>query len=294
MKEKLLYDMTNSENALKSLSKFLNLGKKELFSFISIRADQNIDYNKIYEELILEFDIDIDKLCIDNIEVKSIHVTTGNDNGCSIREKGLLNLQQSLTQDTTLRKFLLKRIIRIDVESNLIYFKDNKLVLEDNTSDYKDNKNYVYKKLYKDYGINGFIFNNEPLKYEGNVANRPEFIYNLSKILKYGDLEKEWEIENKQCYIVEYKYSHEKLSWINLILNSEDKYEIECNREFYIKLWFIKQAIKVIIYDIMNFEKLEIISYLKLDENIPSQDIINIIDVTEERNNLKLKRLGYF
>ena len=290
MKEKLLYDMTNSENALKSLSKFLNLGKKELFSFISIRADQKIDYNKIYEELILEFDIDIDKLCIDNIEVKSIHVTTGNDNGCSIREKGSLNLQQSLKQNTPLRKFLLKRDIRIDVESNLIYFKDNKLVIVNDTSDYKGNKNYVYKKLYKDYGINGFIYNNKPLKYEGNVANRPEFIYNLSKIFKYGNLEKEWEKENKQCYIVEYKYPHEKLSWINLALNKEDKFEIEDNRKLYIKLWLIKQAIKVIIYDIMNFGKLEIISYLKLDENIPSQDIISIINTTKERNNLKLKR----
>lgn len=108
--------------------------------------------------------------------------------------------------------------------------------------------------------------------------------------MKYGNLEKEWEKENKQCYIVEYKYPHEKLSWINLALNKEDKFEIEDNRKLYIKLWLIKQAIKVIIYDIMNFGKLEIISYLKLDENIPSQDIISIINTTKERNNLKLKR----
>ena len=291
MKEKLLYDMTDAENAIESLSKFLNIGKIELFSFISIRADQDIiDYNKTYEELILEFDIDINELSIDNIEIKSIHVTTGDDNGYSIREKGLLNLQQSLKQNTPLRKFLLKRDIRIDVESNLIYFKDNKLVIVNDTSDYRGNKNYVYKKLYKDYGINGFIYNNEPLKYEGNVANRPEFIYNISKMLKCSNLEKEWERENKQCYTVEYKYPHEKLSWINLALNREDKYEIEDNRKLYIKLWLIKQAIKVIIYDIMYFGKLEIISYLKLDENIPSQDIISIINTTKERNNLKLKR----
>ena len=150
MKEKLLYDMTDAENAIESLSKFLNIGKIELFSFISIRADQDIiDYNKTYEELILEFDIDINELSIDNIEIKSIHVTTGDDNGYSIREKGLLNLQQSLKQNTPLRKFLLRRDIRIDVESNLIYFKDNKLVIVNDTSDYKGNKNYVYKKLYK-------------------------------------------------------------------------------------------------------------------------------------------------
>ena len=86
MEEKWLYDMTDAENAMKSLSKFLNIVKRELFRFMFTRANGDIDYRKFYEELIEEFDIDIDKLSIDNIEIKSIHVTTGNDSGNSIKE----------------------------------------------------------------------------------------------------------------------------------------------------------------------------------------------------------------
>ena len=144
MKEKWLYDMTDAENAMKSLSKFLNIGKRELFRFIFTRTNEEIDYDKFYEELIEEFEIEIDKVSIDNIEIKSIHVTTGSDNGYSIREKGLLNLQEVLIQDTPLRNFLLKRDIRIDVENKLVYFRDQKLLIVDDTSGHEDNKNYVF------------------------------------------------------------------------------------------------------------------------------------------------------
>ncbi|MBS5985278.1 hypothetical protein [Clostridium sp.] len=288
MKEKWLYDMTDAENAMKSLSKFLNIGKRELFRFMFTRANEDIiDYDKFYEELIEEFDIDIDKLSIDNIEIKSIHVTTGSDNGYSIKEKGLLNLQEALTQDTPLRNFLLKRDIRIDVENKLLYFRDKKLLIVDDTSGHKDNKNYVYNKLYKDCEVNGFACDEAPLEYGGDVANRPEFFYNLGIMLRYRTLEEEWKMENRQCYIVEYKYPHEKLAWFTLILNNEDEDEIEEDRECYVKAWLIRQSMTVLVYDIKRWGKPEIISYLKLSENIPSHDIINVIDATEERDSLR-------
>lgn len=283
MKEKWLYDMTDAENTMKSLSKFLNIGKRKLFRFMYTRANEYIDYDKFYEELIEEFDIDIDKLYIDNVYIKSIHVTTGNDNGHSIKEKGLLNLQEALTQDTPLRNFLLKKDIRVDVENKLVYFRDKKLLIVDDKSDYKDNKNYVYNKLYRDCEVNGFACDEAPLEYGGDVANRPEFLYNLGIMLRYITLEEEWKIDNRQCYIVEYKYPHEKLAWFTLILNNEDEDEIEEARESYVKEWLIRQSMTVLIYDIKGWGKPEIISYLKLSENIPNYDIINVIDATEER-----------
>ena len=118
-----MYDLTDNERALNSLSRLVNIDANKLFQFIKKNLTEEIDYTKIYYDIVKHFDIDIENLKLDDIEIKSIHVTTGNDDGQSIKRNGLFNLQNVIRENTPLRKFLVDREIRIDIDNKLIKYK---------------------------------------------------------------------------------------------------------------------------------------------------------------------------
>ncbi|WP_158678742.1 hypothetical protein [Clostridium cagae] len=87
MSDKLLYDLTNSERALNSLSRFTNISTRELELYIRQNIRDEVDFTNMYFDIVNIFDIDVENLKLDDIGIKSIHVTTGNDNGESIKKK---------------------------------------------------------------------------------------------------------------------------------------------------------------------------------------------------------------
>lgn len=105
MDDKWIYGLTNDESALKSLRKFINVGEREIVKFIALNLKEG-DYSKVQSDMLDNFNIELENLIIDDIEIKSIHITTGNDNGRFILENGLYNLQRVLMNDTPIKRFL--------------------------------------------------------------------------------------------------------------------------------------------------------------------------------------------
>lgn len=284
MGEKLLFDITDSEKAIESLSKLIHISECDIYLFLLKNATQHLDCKQLYYDLIEKFNVDFEKIDLDKIEIKSIHVTTGDDDGKSILDNGLLNLREAIKQDTPMRKFLKSKEIEVDIENKKIQYKGNELLIEDNSKKSWEENDYVYHKLYKDYLINGFHCDETPIKYGGNVAYRPEFIGSLGKFVRDENMQYDWAKRFNQCYIVEYKANPYKYEWFNYQLDvlSEDCYKSD--EQYHIKKWLIRQAIYVIASKIVGCSKPEIFSYLGFDENIPKEDIIKVINVTSERN----------
>ncbi|MBU3102921.1 hypothetical protein [Clostridium gasigenes] len=287
MEKDILFDLTSNLEALGSLSKFANVSQSEIVSFLNSCDRYNIDYRENYYKFIEKFNIKLDNLRLDNLEIKSIHVTTGNDDGEYILNNGLLNLKEVVKRDTPMNRFLIERGIEIDVENKILRYNKKELIIsEDNCRKSNGEKNYVHHKLYRDYLINGFHYNNKPLKYGGMVAYRPEFIYSLGDLIRYRDLEKTWENTFNQCYIVEYKCKPCNIEWNSYVKDiMEDDDGIEPSLEKIIKRWLINNSLYVIFNYILGSDGVEIYSFLKPNYNVPSSDIIKIINVTSKRNN---------
>lgn len=283
MSNKLLYDITNKDRAIESLSKYLNINKDEIFKYILCNVSEEIDYINMYYDLIQYFNINFEELSVENVEIKSIHVTTGNDDGKFIIENGLLNLRNVLINDTPMYKFLINRGIEINIDKRLIRYKDKLIEIQDESKKISAEKSFVYHKLFKDYLINGFHCDEEPIKYGGNVAYRPEFIRSLGILLNYNQLEYEWAKEFNQCYIVEYKANPYRYEWFNYRIDNLTQEEFENDKDKYIKKWLIMQAIMVIAWDMLGWGRPEVFSYFGFNNNVLPSEIISVIDVTKER-----------
>ncbi|GAB6170305.1 hypothetical protein JCM1393_27650 [Clostridium carnis] len=284
MREEWLYDITDFEKALESLSKLLNIKECNIFKFLMFNATSYLDCEQLYRDMIKEFNIDLEKIDLDIIEIKSIHVTTGCDDGKSILNNGLLNLRETIKRDTPMRRFLIDKGIEIDFENRIIKYKGKELEIVDNSKNSWSENDFVYHKLYKDYLINGFHCDEDPIKYGGNVAHRPEFIGSLGKFINNTNLQYEWASKFEQCYIVEYKATPYTYEWFNYSSDGMSEESFNEDKQYHIKKWLIIQAILVIANKILRHSKPKIFSYLRFDENIPKEDIIKVINVTSERN----------
>ena len=284
MENKWIYDLTSANEALDSLSKFLNISKISIRKFLDINTKQDLDITELHLKMREIFEVKEENLKIDNIEIKGIHVTTGNDNGASIFKHGLLNLQGALSESTSMRNFLIERKINIDISNKLITYKGDLFKIKDSDELHGYINNLVYHKLYNDYLINGFHCRENPIKYDGNVAYNPEFIGSLGRMLGYNDLEHEWKQVFNECYIIEFKASPYKYEWFNYQIDNISRSQYESDRDYHIKNWLIRQSINVICYEILGWSKPEIFCYLNFNEKVPGEDIIRVLNVTEERD----------
>lgn len=284
MGEKILFDITDSEKALESLSEMLGIGESDIYLFLYKNVTTYLDTQKLHYDLIEKFNIDYERIDLEKVEIKAIHVTSGNDDGKSIHDNGLLNLREAIRKDTPMRNFLNSRGIEIDIDKMIIKYKGEERKIEDNTNKCWEERDLVYHKLEKDYLINGFHCDNNPIGYSGNVAYRPEFIGSIGKFIRNENLQYDWAKEFNQCYIVEFKAVPYKYEWFNYQIDNMSKDDYEMDRSYHIKRWLVRQSINVICHKILAWEKPEIFSYLGFDENIPKEDILKITNVTSERD----------
>lgn len=96
-----MFNITTHEKAKEFLSTFLNIASEKIDDYIFYNAkDYDID------NFLETYNIDLQKIHIGNIQLIAQHVTTNDDKCGSLEKYGLLNLQQSLTMETTLKKYL--------------------------------------------------------------------------------------------------------------------------------------------------------------------------------------------
>ncbi len=281
----MIYDLTSFECAAKSLKEFIKIVDiRKIFHYVSSNKD-NYNYVDFCEYL----NIDFDGLDISNIYLKVIHISTNNNQCNDVKKIGLLNLQDTINSENELSIYIKSKGINIDIENETIQYRNhlyNKLDYLDKSTDYSINFEEVkdtFRKLYKDYQINGFICNEKPVEYGGNIRYRPEILNNLSLMTHNNSIEQDWVSKcNNMCYSIEFKAHVYDFIWFNYQGDFKSNEEYMDNRNFYIKKWLINSALSVISSSLFYDSLPEIYAYLNFNHKVLPNDILTI---TEIKNN---------
>ncbi|MGG3662953.1 hypothetical protein [Bacillus gobiensis] len=280
----MIFDMTDYNSNLKSLIEFLDLNEEKISDFVLKNTD--------VIEFLEAFNIKNEKLLEKDIELVSLHSTTSIDNCQSIKEKGIINLQDAVSQETPLKVYLENKDIQINIDNKYILFKSNKLDISKKTESFylrdKDEfKNRVIQKFYDDFQINGFLSHENVLTYGGYTRNRPEILFDLARFLKDEKIELDWvKDKNNKHHIIKFKQPLNYYRYFTFEAEYEDSdYGItKDNLEYLpnevieakVKKWVIQKSIYILRYGIY-----ELYSYVHPQVKIEPKDIIEIMTEQE-------------
>lgn len=270
----LIFDITTYDTAIRFLTKFTNLSKYKVLKYIKNNSN---DYNASC--FIEELNVQLEELSLEDIDVAILHVTTNGDNNQSIKKYGLLNLQQSLTMNTPLKKFLKERNIIFDIYNHTMLIKDKTVDITYSNEYLSHNSleeriNNISYKIYKDYQINGFFCSPNPLAYGGGVSRRPEILSNINQLFKNAPFETDWK-EQSKSYIIKFRVPLDELIYFSFY-DSNAAYMEDIFDKQEIKHELINKALKVIWnYYYMN-QLPEIYAYLKPEVFVPYRNILSI------------------
>ena len=274
---KILFDITNYNSAICFLEEYLNVEKNRIERYIS-QNNSGYDVNTFLEGL----DINLREYDINNMEAVVLQVTTNPDNNGSIKRYGLLNLQQTLSLDTPLKRYLQQGGIRFDISNNIMWVQDKKIDIKYSIRDFEDKSkeekiNNIAHKIYYDYQINGFLFSKNPVDYGGGVEKRPEILYNIQQLCKSSEVEAPW-IKNIRTYIVEFKVPIEQLAYFTFYNTKDDYIEDEYYKEE-LKVHLVEMALRVSWCEYYGQCCSDIYAYLKPEVLVPYSSIIKIKEV---------------
>jgi hypothetical protein len=197
------YDFTKFSYAYKSLSEYLDILERDVRLYIGTNRGEN-DPEKFLEH----FKITNEKLLEKELILNAIHVTTNNDECHSIKQYGLVNLQQAVLLDTPIRRYLKAHDVVIDINNKALAYKGEKynIIKKYKGLSTRTPLEWIIYKFYEDYQVNAFFSSENALKYDGEVSSRPEFLMNLSKFLKSASIEDDWRNDrDNKCYVLKIK-----------------------------------------------------------------------------------------
>ncbi|NFH99478.1 hypothetical protein FDB15_04055 [Clostridium botulinum] len=281
MNKEILYDLTSLESALESLELFTKVSKKEIKHFLFNHKEDDYLYEKFYEK----YKIDSINLKLDNLYLKVIHVITNDDECKSIKKFGLLNLQDSIRKDTMLSRYLKEKGVEIDfdkesiVDQNTIYYKSDIMNQKGYYSFFSKEKNLgtSSRRLFDDYQIEGFLYNTNPLSYGGRVNERAEILESLQYIFNNMDIRSEW-VDRCKCYTILFKASVYNFRWSTFIINDEIESDYTEDSENFIRNGLVEKTLNHIRTLLIDKTCREINTLMKLNYNVPPEDIIEYIE----------------
>lgn len=267
-----IYDLTSCENAIDSLSKLVHIESVDIKKFLWDHF-QIDDLNNLKEDFISKFNIDMNEVNIENLCLKSVQVTTNNDNCESIKRYGLLNTQEAIKKETYISQYLVNKGIKINFEEESIEYKGKKYYKrERNSGDIQ----LCFTKLFSQchFPINAFIYSDNPLKYGENICEKPEIIRDLAKAFN-NDIEKDW-IKNTKCFKIEFKASI--CDYQDDIFEGYER-NIQVNKELAIKEWLIDISLNLINELMFTCGHSDIYAYMNPNYLVNPQNIIGIISI---------------
>lgn len=270
----MLYDITHYEGAINFLKEFTQKTQDEIEGYLEKSHE---DYN-IYSFL-EELKIDVNELCIKDLNVAILHVTTNSDENISIKRYGIVNLQQSLTLNTPLKRFLESGKIGFDITNHIMWCRDEAIDITYSNrclsiDGYDDKLNRIAHKIYEDYQINGFFYSKDALNYGGGIARRPEIIYNIKEFIGRSNIEEAWQ-EKAKTYLIKFIVPVDQLMWWS-VYESKDEYIEDRSCKEQLKYQLINKALGVIWNIYYDSYPSDYYAYLKPEVIVPYENIIEI------------------
>ncbi|MFR2381831.1 hypothetical protein [Thomasclavelia spiroformis] len=270
------YDLRTCQKACDFILEFMNMTSNEYIDEFAIECES--DFEKFWERNIDR----IKKVDISKLYIIAFHVIGTLDNCKEIKEKGLMNLQEVLSKNTLLCKLLKSYGIEFDItkktmsHNEMIYNIDydkyrSKLLLTEKEKNIRN----VARRVYYDFCVNGFLFNDNIFDYGTDIHKRPEFLMTLSSLLpEVKKLERYWE-NNSKSYRIDFYAKIDQIQRFCFALDElkNPPYEgwEKLNDEMKIKKWMLLHAI-----DRSNNVINEDYLYVKDDVIIPPSQILKI------------------
>lgn len=222
---------------------------------------------------------------ISGLRLMAFHVV-GSLDGCrEIKEKGLMNLQAVLSEETTLKKLLERAGVTFDIPNKLVSCKGNSYDI-----DYEKYRNHhfltgldekldrVAHRVYYDFCVNGFMANDNVYNYGTNIHERPELLMTLGEVFPQAQkVESFWRSKAKS-YRVDFFATVDQVHRFNFELDEyrDPPYEDwdELDDEMKLKKWMLSHAI-----DRAHDDLGMTILYIKDDVTIPANQIISVIEI---------------
>jgi hypothetical protein len=233
--DKVVFDFFNKKNTYNALCEHFKIKKtKDLWSYLTTKDWSSDDCP--YIDFVKDNNIPFDQFDVENVYIRCKHVTTYHDEGRSLKEFGLINLQRVLEEDTLFRRFLAENGIIIDVGNKLFIFDGQKFPIFERNEEcpfcqnnhtcnfgYHDGIKHLYVKLY-DHKAETEVFLgkdiNDRIENYSCVKCHPEILNQIDEILNALDrndkLVEKWEkLQNGIFYILEFARNIREFETIN-------------------------------------------------------------------------------
>ncbi|EZH64723.1 hypothetical protein DH09_19585 [Bacillaceae bacterium JMAK1] len=291
----MIYDMNDYDSTSKSLLEFLNLNEKDKKSILDFICLETTDVEVFLEK----FKIEDKHLLEKNVELVSLHSTTSLDKCKSIKELGIVNLQDAVLKKTPLNDYLDEKEIKVNIKERYILYKGNQLDISETTDGYslteEEDRNRVIHKFYRDFQINGFLCHSNVVSYDGYTRDRPEILIDLAEFLKDATIESDWvKHKNKEHFIIKFKQPLNHYKYWTFLVEYEDNFygitrdnlEYLPNEEIEVKVkrWLIQKSLNILKYGVV-----ELCSYIHPIRKIAPEDILEIISEQEYIEKYKIK-----
>ena len=270
------YDLRTCQKAYDFIFEFMNMTSDEYIDEFVIECEN--DFEKFWERNIDR----IKKVDISKLHIIAFHVVGTLDNCKEIKEKGLMNLQEVLSNNTLLCRLLKSDGIEFDITKKTMSHND--VIYDIDYDKYRSSLflteeekkiSKVAHRVYYDFCVNGFLCNDNVFDYGTDIHKRPEFLMTLCNLLpEVKKLERCWK-NNAKSYRIEFYATIEQIQRFNFGLDEfqDPPYEgwEKLNDEMKIKKWMLSHAIDR-ASNVLNEDYL----YIKDDVIIPRSQILKI------------------
>lgn len=195
----IVFDYFNDVHILEKFCEHFNLNIVEVKKYL-LKVDS---IHTSYSEMVANLNLNLLN-SIDDCGVHCKHITTCNDDLDSIKNYGLLRLDQVLTMDTPLKSFLSNYKIQIDPLKKLFAYKNHNWKINSSDEqcnpclyhkepcdkitlcDFREYMGRLHSKLYQDKGeVEFFIGGDETTIAEyQTIQEAPEILIDIAKIMK--------------------------------------------------------------------------------------------------------------
>ena len=242
------YDLRTCDSAYYFVLSFMGMMPDEYITELVIECENNFErfWKRNYDR--------IAEVNISNVRIMAFHVV-GSLDGCKeIQSKGLMNLQEVLSSDTSLNRLLNKAGIEFDLNAKTVNCNGKSYDIDYEQyrhrhclSGIDEELSSVAHRVFYDFCVNGFLLNDNVFDYGTDIHERPEFLMTLGKIFPQAQkLECFWRSRAKS-YRIDFYATIDQVHRFNFELDEyrDPPYEgwYELDDEMKIKKWMLSHAI---------------------------------------------------
>lgn len=202
----MLFDITTVEKCLETVANYLDLGKEELLNYI-----EHHTYDFEVFKMLQDFNIGLDSLKVDDIQVVAFHLTSSDCHCNDIKKYGIMDVNHVLDKETSLSKFLQEH--GIEFNHDYTYFTYKNTIYDITETD-------LYNQLVNENAIHCFLTVDDTGYFSEQLQIRPEIITMISEIVGEDSIKELWDLTHR-TYMIKFIEDIENFDYYSIAQSKE-------------------------------------------------------------------------